>query len=90
MTSASQPFSRIQAITDSRVAGIRALSLKAGITMLYLGYLYTIPALQVHQPHFLRKILAMITQIRRNSPETDELQLSIYAAASKGSSLRGP
>lgn len=33
----------MQAITDSRVAGIRPLSLKAGITMLYLGYCDTLP-----------------------------------------------
>ena len=37
-TSAFQPRARIQSTTERRVAGIRALSLYAGITMLYLGY----------------------------------------------------
>jgi hypothetical protein len=63
MTSASQAFSRIQAITDSSVAGMRAVSLNAGITMLYFGYCDTTPAPFAHQPHFLRKTMAMITQI---------------------------
>ena len=36
-TSAFQALARMQAITASSVAGMRALSLKAGITMLYFG-----------------------------------------------------
>ena len=41
MTSASHPRSRMQPTTESSVAGMRALSLKAGITMLYFGYCVT-------------------------------------------------
>ena len=43
MTSASQPLARMQATTASSVAGMRALSLKAGITMLYFGILRSHP-----------------------------------------------
>ena len=38
MTSAGHWLARIAATTDSSVAGIRALSLNAGMTILYLGY----------------------------------------------------
>ena len=37
MISAAQPCVRMQSITEASVAGRRALSLKAGITMLYFG-----------------------------------------------------
>ena len=37
-TSASQPCRRMESTTELRVAGIRAASLYAGMTMLYFGY----------------------------------------------------
>src|SRR5215472_12521177 len=75
MTSAGHWLARTHSTTDRSVAGMRALSLYAGITMLYLGYCTN----DVHSfPGRCRrhtgKTLVMITRpAARNAPARREM-----------------
>jgi hypothetical protein len=63
MTSASQSRSRMQAATDWSVAWMRALSLKAGMTMLYCGYCVTRAATACRGSGLKGKTLDMIAPL---------------------------